>query len=275
MPQESAALDKAIDNFSRYAPIISSVRTTDPLAKPTIKSALEYKRDGHLEVTYSPFDHVATNSRLVIVGITPGRAQATNALVAASQSLRRGDAVEVALRTAKLTASFSGKQMRTNLVRMLDCIGLNRLFGVASADELFTAAGEQVHFTSALRYPVFVDGENYNGTPHMIKTPILRTLIERYLGEEARMLPDAVWLPLCPKPAMALLHLVNLGHLRPQQILDGMPHPSGANGERVASFVGAKEAHLLSDKTNAQQLAAARERLTDKIDRLAKLGEFA
>lgn len=57
----------------------------------------------------------------------------------------------------------------------MDSVGLNALFNIVSTASLFTEAGEQVHFTSALRYPVFVKGENYNGNPHMLKTPFFGT----------------------------------------------------------------------------------------------------
>ncbi|WP_179293680.1 hypothetical protein [Mesorhizobium sp. WSM3882] len=150
----------------------------------------------------------------------------------------------------------------------MDAIGLNRHFGIESTAELFSVAGEKVHFTSALRYPVFVDGKNYNGTPDMLKTEILREMVETYLAEEARVLRNAVWLPLGPKPVIALKHLCRLGLLKPDQILDGIPHPSGANAERIAAFLGTKPDGLLSKQTNGRQIAAARNDLVEKIERL-------
>lgn len=264
-----------IDNFSSRIPHIEAIHTADPYADPQIKDALCYKRDGSLEVMYSPFDHIARHAKLVIVGITPGRVQAVNALVASRTHLKSGRSPEDALRAAKLTASFSGSGTRNNLVRMMDEIGLNRYFGIRSTGELFTAKGEQVHFTSALRYPVFVDGANYNGTPDMLRTPVLRELIETYLAEEARVLNDAVWLPLGPKPAIALQHLAKLGLLKPAQILNGMPHPSGANAERVAAFLGTKSADQLSKQTNGGQISAAKAALIAKINTLSSTGEAA
>lgn len=264
-----------INTYTRYLSAIENTRGSDPYADPTSKEAITYKRDGNLEIMYSPFDHIAKHAKLVIVGITPGRAQAINAATAARTHLKSGRPIEDALRAAKLTASFSGGGTRGNLVRMMDAIGLNSLFGIPSTASLFTEAGEQVHFTSALRYPVFVGGENYNGAPHMLKTPILRELIETYLAEEARILRDAVWLPLGPKAAIALQHLASLGILRPEQILDGMPHPSGANAERVAAFLGTKSADKLSTKTNATQIAAAKASLIGKIQLLSNKGVAA
>jgi hypothetical protein len=51
------------------------------------------------------------------------------------------------------------------------------------------------------------------------------------------------------------------GVLRADRILHGLPHPSGANAERVAYFLGRKDRSALSSKTNGAQLDAAREAL--------------
>lgn len=178
-----------------------------------------------------------------------------------------------ALRAAKLTASFSGGAMRANLVCMLNQVGVARLLGLRSSAELFTPGGELVHLTSALRYPVFVGGKNYNGTPDMIRTPLLRRMVETHLAEEAHLLPRALWLPLGPKPAQALRHLARMGLLDPARILDGLPHPSGANGERVAVFLGRKAPEAASAQTDGPALVAARARLIAQVAKLA--GEAA
>ena len=261
--------------LKRFLPIIATAKGSDPYTDPKTKDALLYKKDGVVEVFYSPFDHIAGHAKLVVVGITPGRAQAINAAAAARSQIHAGRSEDDALRSAKLTASFSGGSTRNNLVRMMDEIGLDRLFDIQTTASLFTHAGEQVHFTSALRYPVFVNGENYNGNPHMLKTTVLREMIETYLAEEARALGDAVWLPLGPKPTIALQHLANLGILRQEQILDGMPHPSGANAERVAAFLGTKSREHLSAKTNADQILRAKGHLLDKISHLRAQGATA
>jgi hypothetical protein len=259
----------------RFLPVIATTMGPDPYSDPKKKDALTYKRDGVIEVMYSPFDHIARHAKLVIVGITPGRAQAITAAVAARAQIQGGRSATEAMRAAKLAASFSGGGTRNNLIRMMDGIGLNRLFDIASTASLFTEAGEHVHFTSALRYPVFVNGENYNGNPHMLKTRILREMVETYLAEEAKELHDAVWLPLGPKPAIALQHLAVLGLLRSEQILDGMPHPSGANAERVAAFLGTKHVDQLSSKTNATQIMTAKKNLIEKIALLKSQGVVA
>jgi len=139
---------------------------------------------------------------------------------------------------------------------------------VPSCASLFDEAHEQVHFTSALRYPVFVDGTNYNGNPDPLRTPLLREIIETFLMEEARALPHAVWLPLGPKPTATLQYLVALGLLPVDRVLEGMPHPSGANAERIAFFLGRKARSELSAKTRPDMIELARCRLLMQLSRL-------
>jgi hypothetical protein len=230
-------------------------------------AALTIHREGDLTVAWAPFDYVAVNARLVVVGITPGRQQAENALHAFQQALARGLSPEAALRPAKMTGSFSGP-MRASLVSMLDHVGAHRVFGVATCATLFDPQDELAHFTSALRHPVFVGGENYNGAPPMTRQPALRHMIETHLAEEARALPRALWLPLGPKPSLALDHLVERGCLDRSRILDGLPHPSGANGERIAYFLGRKDKATLSAKTPPGAIDQARERLTEQLANL-------
>jgi hypothetical protein len=222
-------------------------------------------QSGSLKVCYAPFDHVALGAKLVVVGITPGMTQAVNALDAAHKAQAQGLSLEAVLAQAKLTASFSGGAIRSNLVAMLDGIGVARHFDVTSTADLFRPGSTAVHFTSALRYPVFVNGTNYNGTPDMLATPILRKMVETHLAEEADLLPEAIWLPLGPKAEAAILHLVRQGRLNGRCVLSGMPHPSGANTERVAVFLGRKDPAAASRQTNAAPLLAAFARLTAQM----------
>lgn len=238
---------------SKYFALLTQITTDRLLERPELSLA----RSGSIDVVYAPFDHVETNARLVVVGITPGMTQAVNALNAAARAKRAGKSLEESLAEAKSTASFSGGAIRNNLVSMLDAIGVAAHFNVNSTSELFRPGTTDVHFTSALRYPVFVSGKNYNGTPDMLKTPVLRAMIETHLAEEARLLPDAIWLPLGPKAELAVRHLCERGLISKSHILAGMPHPSGANAERIAVFLGRKRPEDASAKTNPTPLLSA------------------
>lgn len=102
----------------------------------------------------------------------------------------------------------------------------------------------------------------------MVKTPKLREWLERYTGAELRALPNALIVPLGPKVAAAMQHLASLGFINREHILDGLPHPSGANAERIAFFLGQKSASACSVETNTRSIEMARSTL---VERLAKL----
>lgn len=224
--------------------------------------------EGRLRAEYAPFDFVERSARVVLVGLTPGRQQARNALQALIQALRSGAAVDTALEIAKKTGSFSGP-LRRNLTSMLDHIGVNELLHVQSADHLFDENSRDAHFTSALRYPVFRDGENYSGAPKPLGVPALRSMIETYLAEEAAILDHAIWIPLGTHASDALLHLVGAGAVDRERVLAGLPHPSGANAERVAYFLGRKRRDELSSKTRPESIEQAREQLKRQIGMLS------
>ena len=102
-----------------------------------------------------PFDSINIGAKLVIVGITPGEVQALNALNEAARCLQAGLSLVDTHRKVKSHASFSGP-LRSNLIAMLDHIGLHKMLGIDSCGNMFDQHQEQelVHYTSALRYPV-------------------------------------------------------------------------------------------------------------------------
>ena len=116
--------------------------------------------DSEIEVFYAPFDAVAESAKVAIVGITPGFQQMEIGFRFARSFLLEGHSGTEACVEAKRQASFAG-QMRKNLVDMLDEIGLPGAHGLSSSGELFGSEANQLHTTSALRYPVFVQGENF------------------------------------------------------------------------------------------------------------------
>ena len=68
-----------------------------------------------------------------------------------------------------------------------------------------------------------------------------------------------------PKVSEALSWLAGRGVLRESHILHGIPHPSGANAERIAYFLGRKDKAALSSRTNGAQIDAARLALAEKM----------
>lgn len=221
-------------------------------------SSLPFAEEGDLRIERSAFDHIERGASLVIIGITPGAQQRDLADAAMAGALAKGMTATAASRTAKFAASFGGA-MRANLVRMLDDVGAASFLGLDSLAAAFDPVTQgKVHFTSALRYPVFHNGANYNGQVSMLSSQVLRLMIEKLLTEEVKQLPGAIWQPLGDKPVAALEHLVTLGILNAKQIAPALPHPSGANAERISFFLGNKAEKDLSPKTNAAKIKAQR-----------------
>lgn len=234
----------------------------------SLTMATEIVGSKRLQLMYAPFDHVNPEAKIVIVGLTPGARQAGDALTVARRELIQGAATAEALAKAKVFASFAGP-MRANLVRMLDAIGIAQMLEVETCLSLWEEDSNLAHFTSAVRYPLFVNGQNWSGTPDILRTaPIARWVIE-FLGAELSALPHALFVPLGPAATKALLYLADIGIVERHRVLAGLPHPSGANAERIACFLGTKPAYLASSKTNAVALAEAKESL---IKQVASLG---
>lgn len=255
-----------MSQFARFADIL---RAMPALGQDDhLPEALLLDRSGSLETYYAPFDHINREARITICGITPGLQQARNALNAARACLAEGQSHESAMAEAKKIASFSGP-MRRNLVELLDGLGLQSWLGIDSCEQLFGSHSHLVHYTSALRYPVFVNGKDYNGTPSVLKQETLRRQIETSLTEEVRALPHALFVPLGPRVAEVFQQLVAQSLIDEDRVLAGMPHPSGANAERIAYFLGRKPREALSNKVNPDNLDRAHRSLRDKVSALS------
>ncbi|WP_319176855.1 hypothetical protein [Pseudomonas aeruginosa] len=257
-----------MSHFEQFSQLLAD--PTFELSGTPLSQQLLLSSDGDLETFYAPFDHINTQARVTICGITPGYQQAIKALNEARKQLVAGASTEEAMQRAKETASFAGS-MRKNLIATLDHIGLNQLLKIDSCEGLFSTHKHLVHYTSALRYPVFINGENYSGSPAMLSRASLRHQVETHLGQEIRVLDEhCIYVPLGPKVAEVLLQLQAQGLLKPEQVLDGLPHPSGANSERISYFLDRKARENLSSKTNAEALDKSKAQLKHKIAQLSQ-----
>lgn len=222
-----------------------------------LAEALLIRREGDIEMYYAPYnDYVQTGASVCIIGLTPGWVQMELGYRRFKQALREGDSVTEACRRAKMAARYAGP-MRANLLHMLHELKLHQALGLPDCEALFEEcpAGSQLHTTSALRYPVFVQGRNYNGSsPSLQHTPWLCRFAEESVKAELHELEREPLADRRPQTGRPLL-IVPLGRTvetvlrRLQQsesapigtCLWGFPHPSGANGHRHRQFEQAKE----------------------------------
>lgn len=223
--------------FSRYASSIALLPSHNPLTKDDllVPTFLLHQENG-LEIYYAPFDYVNENAKIVLIGITPGWTQMEIGYRFAKQGLQQGMSPNDVCAYAKRQASFAGS-MRKNLIEMLDRLELPKVLGIASSALLFSDHRDLLHTTSAIRYPVFVEGQNYTGhKPKLLKTSVLRRYVREVLSEELNLINDALIIPLGKSVSDALRMLIDDGRLIPERCLLDFPHPSGANGHRVRQY---------------------------------------
>lgn len=253
--------------FPRYREAIRSLDLARVATPAQIPEAFLLGRAGRYSAHYIPFESVHPQARIVVAGITPGFAQWKNAMREAQRQLAAGSDDAAVLRAARLAGAFSGA-IRPNFVALLDAIGVQRWLGIVSCATLFGEHAGLVQVSAILRHPVFVDGKNYSGSPAPLRQDFLRGMVTRWFAQEARQLPDALYIPMGASVSATLDWLAGEGVIGAGRVLHGLPHPSGANAERVAYFLGRKERAALSGKTNGAQIDAAREGLMAQMQAL-------
>lgn len=250
--------------FARYKPLLEQ----HTLQELTESSQLQLAKSDHLSSYYTPFEYINLDAKVVLVGITPGRVQWQNALQSSQQALQQGLNNDAVLAYAKQYAAFSGP-IRNNLVKILNHIGLHDKLAIHSTAALFHESQHLVHMTAVLPHAIFLKGKNYNGTsPNMLKNAFLYQHIEHYFLPQIQALPRALYIPLGQSVIDVLLHLSNLGYLKAEQILQGFPHPSGANAERIQYFLGLKQRADLSRVTDPVKIDQAKNQLMQQMQDL-------
>lgn len=223
--------------FNRFSSAIKALPGyPDVDREAALSGSLRIASEGMIAMHYAPFEFVNADARIVLLGITPGWTQMCQALTTARAALVRGAQDESIMREAKIAASFSGP-MRAALITTLNAIGVHLALGLASSVELFAGRGDLIHLTSALRYPTFVDRENYNGKSSAIdKSSMLRQMVESVLLPELLSVPRSLVIPLGKPPFEVMESLIRRGSFPASRcISEPVVHPSGAaNGYRAA-----------------------------------------
>ena len=249
--------------FSRFVSVIK----THSIEELTQSDLLLLKTLGTIQSFYAPFEAINHDAKVVIVGICPGQQQWRNSLIAAKVGLEQQVSEENILKLAKNSGAFSGP-IRKNLTQLLDHIGLHNQLGIQTTAELFSNHQDIVQMCSVLQQCILVNGKNYAGsTPAMLKNELLKQHIDDYFIPMVQQLPNAIYIPLGKGVDEVLNYVSSLGYLNDQQILAGLPHPSGANAERIKYFLGEKPREQLSRQTNPEQIDSAKSQILLKISK--------
>ncbi len=230
------------DRLNAFLPLIATLPSDGKLLREQLlDERFRLYSESRLTIYYAPFDYIKDDARIAIVGITPGWTQMEIAYRTAKLGLVQDKSLEEICSDIEQTASFAGS-MRANLVRMLDELSLPDMLGVPSSAVLFGTQHHLVHTTSAIRYPVFVDGKNYTGHhPDVLKHAKLREYVSTLFAEELEQVPDALVVPLGEAVSQVLGYLVSSKRLESERCLLSFPHPSGANGHRKKQFEARKD----------------------------------
>jgi len=255
-----------VNLINQYDSTIMSLTESQLTGSEVLPEELLMDTENNLSIYYAPFDWVNTNAKVILMGITPGKTQAINALNAYRIARNAGHSVEQSHQIAKQSGSFSGS-LRKNLVALLDHIQFNTLLNIESCDSLFGANGSHnqlIHSMSSLTFPVFKNGENYNGTPKIKNSALLKKHLQ-YCADIVQQMPEAMIVPLGPKVTEAMDILIQEGSLQDHRVLNGLPHPSPSNSERIQYFLGMKQRENLSVKTNPMIIDKAKESINQKM----------
>ena len=226
------------DLFTSKLPFIRALPANISLQKEHLcVPNLLLRSERNIEIYYAPFDYLNVAARIVIVGITPGWQQMAISYEELRDALLEGASISEAQMRADVTAAFAGP-MRTNLISMLDAIGVAKSLELESTRLLFDEYQSLAHTTSVLRYPVFVDGQNYTGhSPPIFQQSVLEEYWRCAFPEEIRNIQGMPLLvPLGEIVTQVLSLLIDENVLRKEQCLLGFPHPSGQNGHRNRLF---------------------------------------
>ncbi|WP_176714989.1 uracil-DNA glycosylase family protein [Tenacibaculum soleae] len=198
-------------------------------------------KEGKIEIYYAPFDYINLDASIIIVGITPGWSQMEKSFKTIIKEMKVNNDFSLALKKVKSECSFAGS-MRNNLIKMLDKLELEKKLNIKSTSELFEIENSFLHSTSIIKYPVFNNGKNYTGsTPSPLKSEILWKQIEKLFIPEISEFKGKLIIPLGKSVSEILLKIQSENKLNGNFILNGFPHPSGANGHRAKQFETNKE----------------------------------
>ncbi len=179
-----------------------------------------------IELKPTNFDYVNPDAIVVIVGITPGNSQLSE-----GENLSQKD--------IKKKYAFGGN-MRPNLVSMLNHIGVNTLLGIKDCSSLWGDDFDLIEMTSLIKNAAYIDGKMFNKVTDIPKYEELQKAFEEGFVSDCKSYGKAkLFVGLGRGVYDKLIELKNNGTIKAEVV--GITHPSGANGWRVANYLGKSE----------------------------------
>lgn len=186
------------------------------------------------KIVFEPtgFGYVNQEAEVVIVGITPGNSQL------------KGERKGLDKREIKRQNAFAGN-MRPNLVKMLDYVGVNNLLGIETCRSLWEEDFDRVEMTSLLKEATYEIKKN--GTKDMFrhawkiaKSVKLTKMLNDGFVKDCSLYGKARLFVACgPGVYDVLCELKEKGVISAPII--GIAHPSGGNMGRICCYLGTKE----------------------------------
>ncbi len=175
--------------------------------------------------------YVNKDAMVVIVGITPGK----NQLGGKEERLTPFE--------IKQKYAFRGKGMRSNLIELLDFVGVNELLGIPSCDSIWENNFHLVEFTSLLKRATFVkvNGEMFNKAEKIASNLDLKEELNKGFLKDCALYHNVKLFVACGPGVYGFLKdLYNQGVLNAPVV--EIAHPSGQNGNWIACYLKRKQA---------------------------------
>lgn len=193
---------------------------------------------GGISIYYSSHNEMINRkAEILIVGICPGWRQMEMSIRFTKGLLDSNFSDDEISRQVKLETRLFGST-RSNLIDMLNSLELHKMLGINSSDKLFDGDYKYLHTTSLIRYPVFINENNYNGnSPSLLKNQFLFNVASKSIKYEINSLSNVkLILPLGKAVEKFLCCIYKEDEDIYEKIIKGFPHPSGLNGHRIKFF---------------------------------------
>ena len=183
-----------------------------------------------IRIEKTNFDYVNQEAKVVLVGITPGNNQL------------EGERDSLNAREIKRKYAFAGN-MRPNLIRMLDFIGVHNLLRISSCKYLWNDAFDLVEMTSLLKDATFIISNDkvkvYNDVEKISRYPQLEKAFQDGFLSDCALYNNAIlFVALGKQVYQKLCELKTNGHIRADIV--AVANPSGANMGRIQYFLNEK-----------------------------------